>query len=72
MPPDPDKRKLRELKRAIKKRGSKARRRTAKGTLAADPEAAAHAEDTVGRHTSAWLNGLDRKPDSPQRAREDT
>jgi hypothetical protein len=61
MPPDPDKRKLRELKRAIKKRGSKARRRTAKQTLADDPEAAAHAEDTVGRHSSAWLNGLDRK-----------
>ena len=62
MPPDPDKRKLRELKRAIKKRGGKARRRTAKGVLAADPEAAAHAADTVGRHTSAWLNGLDGKP----------
>ena len=63
MPPDPDKRKLRELKRAIKKRGTKARRRTAKHTLATDPEGAADAPDTVGRHTSAWLNGLD----SPQR-----
>ncbi len=61
MPPDPDKRKLRELKRAIKKRGNKARRRGAKQTLADDPEAAAHVEDTFGGHTSTWLNGLDRK-----------
>jgi hypothetical protein len=56
MPPDPDKRKLRELKRAIKKRGGKARRRIAKQTLAADPEAAAHADESFGGHSSAWLN----------------
>ena len=61
MPPDPDKRKLRELKRAIKKRGGKTRRRLAKQTLADNPEGAAAAADTVGRHTSAWLNGLDRR-----------
>ena len=61
MPPDPDKRKLRELKRAIKKRGSKARRRVAKQTLTDAPDEAAHAADTFAGHTSAWLNGLDRK-----------
>ncbi len=61
MPPDPDKRTLRELKRTIKKRGGKARRRAAKQTLTDAPAEAAHTPDSVGRHTSAWLNGLDRK-----------
>lgn len=60
MPPDPDKRKLRELKRAIKKRGTKHRRRAAKQTLAENPEGAAEAPDDFGRHKSVALNGLDR------------
>lgn len=60
MPPDPDKRTLRELKRAVKKRGGKHRRRAAKQALADNPEAAAEVPDDLGRHTSAALNGLDR------------
>ena len=60
MPPDPDKRKLRELKRAVKKRGNKHRRRQLKRDLAANPEAAAHSEEKLGRFRSAEYNGLDR------------
>jgi hypothetical protein len=59
MPVDPDKRALRELKRAIKKRGTKSRRQAAKRTLAANPDAAAEADESFGRHSSAGLNGLD-------------
>ncbi len=58
--PDPDKRRLRELKRAIKKRGNKARRASLKRNLAADPLAASEDPGTVGRHESAKWNGLDR------------
>jgi hypothetical protein len=60
MPPDPDKRALRELKRAIKRRGTKARRRELKRGLAADPDGAADQEGSFGGHSSASLNGLDR------------
>lgn len=60
MPPDPDKRKLRELKRAVKKRGTRHRRRAAKQALAENPEGAAEVPDDFGRYTSATLNGLDR------------
>jgi hypothetical protein len=60
MPPDPDKRKLRELKRAVKKRGNKHRRRQLKRDLADNPDDAAHSEETLGRHRSDAFNGLDR------------
>jgi hypothetical protein len=60
MPPDPDKRKLREIKRAVKKRGTKHRRRAAKQTLAENPAEAADVPDDFGRHTSAGFNGLDK------------
>ena len=60
MPPDPDKRKLRELKRVLKKRGTKHRRQELKKTLAENPEAAADAEEDLGRYRSDTLNGLDR------------
>ncbi len=60
MPPDPEKRKLRELKRALKKRGNKHRRQNLKKTLSDNPEEAAHAEADLGRHRSETLNGLDR------------
>jgi hypothetical protein len=59
MPPDPDKRKLRELKRAVKKRGTKHRRRQLKRDLAENPDEAAHSEETFGRHRSDTLNRLD-------------
>ena len=60
MPPDPDKRKLRELKRVLKKRGNKHRRHELKRDLTANPEEAAHAEENLGRHRSDTLNGLDK------------
>lgn len=59
MPPDPDKRKLRDLKRTLKKRGNKHRRQELKRDLAANPEEAAHAEEDLGRHRSEDLNGID-------------
>jgi hypothetical protein len=59
MPPDPDKRKLREIKRALKKRGNKHRRQQLKRDLAENPEEAAHSEENLGRHRSDELNGLD-------------
>lgn len=60
MPPDPDKKKLREVKRAVKKRGNKHRRQELKRTLAENPDEAAHAEENLGRFRSDALNGLDR------------
>ena len=59
MPPDPDKRKLRELKRELKKRGTKHRRRQLKRDLAENPEEAADSEEDLGRFRSDTLNGLD-------------
>lgn len=59
MPVDPDKRRMRELKRAVKKRGNKHRRRELKKTLADNPDEAAHAEENLGRFRSDALNGLD-------------
>jgi hypothetical protein len=60
MPPDPDKRRLRELKRALKKRGNKHRRQQLKRDLAVNPDGAADAEETLGRHRSDAFNGLDK------------
>ena len=69
MPPDPMKRLLRELKRAVKKRGNKVRRAQLKRSLADAPETAAEVTPTVGRHSSAAMNGQDRdstrKPSGP-------
>jgi len=59
MPVDPDKRKLRELKRALKKRGNKHRRQQLKRDLVENPEEAAHSEEKLGRHRSDTLNRLD-------------
>lgn len=67
--PDPDKRMLRKLKSALKKRGNKHRRAQLKQTLADNPEEAADAEVGFGRHSSAGLNGLDN--DSTRRRDED-
>ncbi len=67
--PDPDKRKLRELKRAIKKRGNKHRRQELKRNLAENPEAAADVEEDLGKHRSDRLNRLDH--DSTRRQPEE-
>jgi hypothetical protein len=57
--PDPDKRQMRELKRALKKRGNKHRRQQLKRNLAENPENAAENEEDLGKHRSDRLNGLD-------------
>jgi len=57
--PDPDKRKMRELKRAIKKRGNKRRRQELKRGLAENPEGAAEAEENFGKHRSVEPNRMD-------------
>ena len=57
--PDPDKRKMRELKRAIKKRGNKHRRQELKRGLANNPEEAADASEDLGGYHSHTLNQLD-------------
>ncbi len=67
--PDPDKRKLREAKRAIKKRGNKHRRHQLKRNLAENPEEAAEAEEDLGKHRSDTLNRLDN--DSTRRKPQD-
>jgi hypothetical protein len=59
MPPDPDKRRMRELKRAVKKRGNKHRRSQLKRDLTANPDEAAHSEEKLGRYSSEKFNGLD-------------
>ena len=60
MPPDPDKRKIRELKRAVKKRGNKHRRQQLKRDLVEKPEDAAHSKEKLGRFRSDTLNGIDK------------
>lgn len=69
MPIDPDKRKLREIKRVLKRRGSKHRRQELKRDLTENPEEAAHSEENLGRHRSDTLNRLDN--DSTRRKPED-
>jgi hypothetical protein len=59
MPHDPAKRQLRQLKRALKRAGSKHRRRDLKRQLAENPEIASEADENLGRHRSDGFNGLD-------------
>lgn len=68
MPPDPDKRRMRDLKRALKKRGNKHRRQQLKRDLNENPEEAAHSEEKLGRWSSQGFNGLDQ--DSTRRKDE--
>jgi len=57
---DPDKRKLRQLKRDIKRAGSKHRRRDFKEQLRDNPAEAHLKEENFGRHSSAGLNAFDK------------
>jgi len=66
--PDPDKQRMRDLKRAIKKRGNKRRRQELKRNLTDNPEEAARAEEDLGKHRSDRLNRLD--DDSTRRNRD--
>ncbi len=56
---DPDKRQMRQLKREIKRAGSKRRRRQLKRDLDENPDEAHHTEIDLGRLCSQNLNGLD-------------
>ena len=58
-----DKRKLRELKRAIKRDGNKHRRNALKRQLQQDPAEAHFAEEDLGGSKSQAMNGLDRPVD---------
>ena len=60
MPTDPDKYKIRELKRSVKKRGNKHRRAHLKKSLRENPEGAAEVEEDLGRFRSDTLNGMDK------------
>jgi hypothetical protein len=60
---------MRDLKRAIKKRGNKHRRQELKRTLAENPDKAAESEEDLGKHRSDRLNRLDN--DSTRRKKED-
>jgi hypothetical protein len=73
---EPEKRRLRQMKRAIKKAGQKSRRQSLKRDLANNPEDAAYTEESFGRNSSAGLNGLDndatrRRSDPPEPAGAD-
>jgi hypothetical protein len=58
-----DKRKLRNLKRAVKRDGNKHRRNTLKRQLRESPAEAHLAEEDFGRSESSSMNGLDRPVD---------
>ena len=56
---EPDKRRLRKLKRDIKKAGNKSRRQHLKRELAENPEDAPHSEFDFGQKSSESMNALD-------------
>jgi hypothetical protein len=56
---DPLKRQLREIKRAVKRAGNKARRQRLKRDVAENPETAHLTEFDFGRDSSAGFNGMD-------------
>lgn len=56
---DRDKRKYRQLKRNIKRAGSKHRRQDFKRALRDSPEEAHWKEENFGRYSSAAMNGND-------------
>lgn len=56
---DRDKRQLRKLKRDVKKAGNKKRRARLKRDLRDNPHEAHWSEESVGKSSSATLNGLD-------------
>jgi hypothetical protein len=56
---DQDKRFYRQLKRVIKRKGTKHRRRDLKRALEANPAEAHWTNENLGKNTSADFNGLD-------------
>ena len=57
---DPDKRRLRKLKRDVKRAGGKRRRQHLKRELTENPEEAPYTEFDFGSDSSSTLNALDR------------
>ena len=57
---DQEKRRIRKLKRDIKHAGNRTRRRQLQRDLTDNPEEAHESDPTVGKSSSALLNGLDR------------
>jgi hypothetical protein len=55
-----DKKQMRQLKRTVKRAGSKRRRQALKRDLAENPEEAAFSEVDFGRLSSETMNGMDR------------
>ena len=55
---DPDKRKLRQLKKAIKRAGNKTRRQSLKRDLVENPEEAHRSEFEFGRDSSTGMNAF--------------
>ena len=56
---DPDKRKLRQLKKAIKRAGNKSRRQSLKRDLVENPQEAHRSEFEFGRDSSTGMNAFD-------------
>jgi hypothetical protein len=59
---DREKRHLRQLKRQVKKAGSKRRRRELQRDLIDNPAEAHWSQEQLGRYQSKDLNGIDRDP----------
>jgi len=59
MPVDPEKRKLRELKRVVKKAGNRHRRKALKRDLEKHPDEAAYSDEDLGCNRSDSFNGND-------------
>ena len=68
---DHDKRKFRQLKRDIKRAGSKHRRRDFKQQLRENPAEAHEAEENFGRYSSEAMNAYDKDATRKQRPEEE-
>jgi hypothetical protein len=66
---DLDKRKLRQLKKAIKRAGNKSRRQSLNRDLVENPEEAHRSDYDFGRDSSTGLNAMDR--DATRRRRRE-
>jgi hypothetical protein len=66
---DPDKRRMRQLKKAIKRAGNKSRRQSLKRDLVEKPDEAHRSEYDFGPGSSTGLNALDR--DATRRRRDE-
>jgi hypothetical protein len=68
---DQDKRKFRQLKRDIKRAGSKHRRRDFKRQLRDNPAEAHEGEENFGRHSSEAMNAYDKDATRKRKSEEE-